>query len=81
MVTGGTYSGHLVILCCFFFVALLHFHDYRKSNYIHCLSSFGHTHSQCTHTLASQEANDFKNAVFNDTVNIVEVEESFDGET
>lgn len=39
------------------------------------------THNAHTHTLALQEANDFKNAVFNDTVNIVEVEESFDGET
>ena len=37
-----------------------------------------HTH---THTHTLQKANEFRNAVFNDTVNIVEVEEGFDGET
>ena len=41
-----------------------------------------HTHI-CTHTHTHtlQKANEFRNAVFNDTVNIVEVEEGFDGET
>ena len=39
-----------------------------------------HTHTTHTHT-HTQQANEFRNAVFNDTVNIVEVEEGFDGET
>ena len=46
--------------------------------------TYTHTHTHlhaCTHTHTLQKANEFRNAVFNDTVNIVEVEEGFDGET
>ena len=45
-------------------------------------STYTHTHTSArTHTHTLQKANEFRNAVFNDTVNIVEVEEGFDGET
>ena len=57
-----------------------HTHTHTSARTHTHTSARTHTHTH-THTHTLQKANEFRNAVFNDTVNIVEVEEGFDGET
>jgi hypothetical protein len=53
---------------------------YYKDAVSYSTTVSSHTHDMFSCTL-SQEDNDYCDAVFNNTVNIIEVEESFDAET